>query len=61
MGGDAAGVTTTGLRFPLASETLRMGSSRGLSNVVETAPASVRLLEGTLLVVEQPEEGDDDS
>ena len=61
VGGDAAGVTTTGLRFPLASETLRMGSSRGLSNVVETAPASVRLLEGTLLVVEQPEEGDDDS
>jgi thiamine pyrophosphokinase len=53
VGGDAEGVTTTGLRYPLHGERLRVGRSRGLSNVVELAPASVSLAGGTLLVVEQ--------
>jgi thiamine pyrophosphokinase len=56
VGGDAAGVTTTGLRFPLRSEILQLGRSRGLSNEVEQAPASVSLDGGTLLVIETRKE-----
>ena len=55
--GDAEGVRTTGLRYPLAGEALLFGRSRGLSNVVTSLPASVSLTEGVLLVIEQPEEG----
>jgi thiamine pyrophosphokinase len=64
IGGDADGISTAGLRFPLGDETLPTGSSRGLSNVVIEAPAKVRLRRGTLLVyedpaAEQPMEGDE--
>ena len=52
IGGDAIGVTTRGLRYPLAGGTLTLGGSRGLSNVVTETPASVRLEGGSLLVVE---------
>jgi thiamine pyrophosphokinase len=51
VGGDARGVTTTGLRWPLNAATLRTGSTRGLSNVV-IGPASVSLTDGVLLVIE---------
>lgn len=53
IGGDASGVRTVGLRFPLGGETLRMGRSRGLSNVVERRRPSVQLGEGMLLVVHE--------
>ena len=52
IGGDARGVTTTGLRWALDGAALRMGGSRGLSNVVVEYGASVRLTDGVLLVVE---------
>lgn len=52
VGGDASGVRTGGLRFPLGGETLRMGRSRGLSNVVVEDEAWVTLERGTLLVIE---------
>jgi thiamine pyrophosphokinase len=52
IGGDVDGAETTGLRWPLAGGTLRMGRSRGLSNEVVALPASVRIGRGTLLVVE---------
>ncbi len=52
IGGDALGVSTAGLRFPLRDEPLRMGRSRGLSNVVATSPARVKLVSGTLLIIE---------
>lgn len=52
VAGDAAGVHTQGLRWPLDGETLRMGRSRGLSNEVAEVPASVQLASGTLLVIE---------
>ena len=52
--GDAEGVTTEGLRFPLRDETLRFGRARGLSNVVESLPAMVTLRKGSLLVFETP-------
>ncbi len=54
--GDALGVETRGLRFPLDREPLRRGRSRGLSNHVEHAPASVSLERGTLLVIETRKE-----
>jgi thiamine pyrophosphokinase len=57
LGADAVGVSTTGLRWPLDRATVRAGRSRGLSNEVVTAPASVRLERGTLLVVETSNEG----
>ena len=52
VGGDATGVSTAGLRYPLAAESLLIGRSRGLSNEVEEPPASVSLGGGTLLVIE---------
>ena len=57
VGGDAQGVRTAGLRYPLAGETLSFGRSRGLSNVVDEVPASASLERGTLLVIESAEEG----
>jgi thiamine pyrophosphokinase len=51
-GGDAGGVTTHGLRYPLANERLRFGRSRGLSNEVTDPGAWIRVAEGTLLVIE---------
>ena len=52
MGGDAFGVTTTGLQYPLRNEDLPVGTTRGLSNVVVAADATVELERGTLLVVQ---------
>lgn len=52
LGADAAGVTTGGLRYPLAGETLAVGSSRGVSNEVAAPPAWVSCGSGTLLVIE---------
>jgi len=57
VGGNVVGVATAGLRWPLDAATLRMGRSRGLSNEVIGAPASVRISEGTLLVVETASRG----
>ena len=53
--GPAGGVTTGGLRWPLAGATLGTGSSRGLSNEVvgpNSPNAWVELLAGRLLVIE---------
>ena len=52
VGGDATGVRTKGLRYPLDDETLRFGRSRGLSNVVTKSAASVSIENGILLVIE---------
>lgn len=57
IGGDATGVRTEGLRWELDGDALAMGRARGLSNEVVTAPASVRLERGTLLVVETATRG----
>ena len=54
VNGDAEGVTTRGLRFSLRDETLRFGRARGLSNEVESLPATVTLRKGSLLVFETP-------
>ena len=52
FGGDALGITTAGLRYPLRDEPLVTGPARGLSNVREAPDASVTLRSGRLLVVE---------
>ena len=54
FGPEAAGVTTSGLRYVLDAATLAPGSSRGLSNVRERAEASVSISSGRLLVIEGP-------
>lgn len=48
--GDAAGVTTTGLRWPLAQATLVAGSTRAVSNELATPHATVTITTGRLLV-----------
>ncbi len=57
VGGDAEGVRTEGLRYPLTGETLRFGRSRGLSNEIANPSARVSLDKGTLLVFETPQGG----
>ena len=47
----ARGVTTEGLAYPLAGETLEAGSSRGVSNVFTRRRAHVRVGQGVVLVV----------
>jgi thiamine pyrophosphokinase len=53
-GGDAFGVTTDGLRFPLDGERLDLGRTRGVSNVRTAPVARVTLEGGQLLVIETP-------
>lgn len=56
LAGDATGVRTRGLRFLLDRETLHLGRSRGLSNLIQQAPAAVSLENGILLVIETRKE-----
>jgi thiamine pyrophosphokinase len=51
LGGDALGVSTDRLEYPLFGETLFFGATRGLSNVLLGEIAEVRLREGLLLCV----------
>jgi thiamine pyrophosphokinase len=51
LGGPAAGITTTGLEYPLAAETLAPGSTRGVSNVFAGTDAHVRVTQGVLLAI----------
>jgi thiamine pyrophosphokinase len=55
-GGDAVGIVTEGLAYPLQGETLGMGPSRGISNVLAEVPARVTVQAGRLLVVHTPAE-----
>ena len=50
-GGDAIGVTTRGLRYPLHDEPLLMGPSRGLSNELTGPHGRVSCRSGQLLVI----------
>ena len=51
LGGDAVGVTTEGLEWPLHEDTLRFGPARGVSNVLTAERARVRVRRGSLLCV----------
>jgi thiamine pyrophosphokinase len=49
--GNAEGVSTRGLYYPLRGETLYFGKPRGVSNVLTEEHAEVRLERGLLLVI----------
>ena len=51
LGGDAEGVTTVGLEWPLTEDTLRFGPARGVSNMLTAEQASVRVRCGSLLCI----------
>ncbi len=51
MGGNATGVVTKGLRWDLRDETLPHGTTRGVSNLMESPIADISLRSGCLLVV----------
>ena len=54
LDGTVAGVTTSGLGYPLRDEPLAVGPARGLSNARTADEATVALRSGRLLVVETP-------
>ena len=51
LGGDVAGITTSGLEWPLHDATLSVGLARGVSNVMTDETARVSITGGLLLVV----------
>lgn len=51
LGRDALGITTIGLEYPLKDDLLRLGSSRGISNLFIENSATVSLKQGLLLCV----------
>ena len=51
IGGGAEGVTTAGLAYPLAGETLAAGSTRGVSNVFDDDEVRVQVGSGVLLAI----------
>lgn len=51
LAGDAIGVRSTGLEYSLHAETLRFGSTRGVSNVLVAPEATVSLQKGLLICV----------
>jgi len=58
LSAEAAGVTTSGLEYPLQDAMLERHHTRGVSNVATTPGAQVRLSNGLLAVIIQylPEE-----
>jgi thiamine pyrophosphokinase len=57
LGGDAKGVTTSGLVWVLQGDRLRFGFSRGVSNEMTSDKARIELEDGLLLVVHGPSPG----
>jgi thiamine pyrophosphokinase len=53
------GITYQGLEYPLVDFTLRLGSTRGISNVVKQAPATIQIDSGLLLVIETIQKSED--
>ena len=49
--GDAEGLSTEGLAYPLKDETLCFGQARGLSNVLTATFARIRMRRGMLLAI----------
>ncbi len=46
------GITYGGMRYPLTNATLHLGSTRGISNEVAIAPATVSIATGCLLMIQ---------
>lgn len=53
IGGDAEGVTTTGLRWTLHEDVLPATATRGISNEMVADRAEITLVSGTLLVIHE--------
>ena len=53
LGGNARGIITTGMKYPLNSEILTM-QTRGVSNRIDSPPVHVAFSDGLLLVVHTP-------
>lgn len=51
LSGKAQGITTRGLQYSLADETMQMGPARGISNVMQTDESVVEFAGGLLLLV----------
>lgn len=47
------GITYRGLEYPLVDATLRLGSTRGVSNTLTSSPARISIDTGILLVIQQ--------
>jgi thiamine pyrophosphokinase len=58
VGGDAEGVTTSGLEYPLKDGRLTLGSTLGVSNVLIQTPATLDVRQGQLLVIVSSESAD---
>ena len=50
---EVTGVTYRGLEYPLKNATLRLGSTRGVSNTLASSPAQISIESGILLVTQQ--------
>lgn len=50
---EVTGVTYRGLEYPLENATLRLGSTRGVSNTLASSPAQISIESGILLVTQQ--------
>ncbi len=50
-GGDALGIMTDGLQYPLRHETLSVGPARGVSNVMTQDQARISVADGLLLCI----------
>ncbi|MCK4693984.1 MAG: thiamine diphosphokinase, partial [Anaerolineales bacterium] len=48
LGGDAHGVTTHGLEYPLQEDTLYFGATRGVSNILLAEEATIHLERGIM-------------
>jgi thiamine pyrophosphokinase len=51
VGGDASGITTDGLVWPLLNETISAHSTRGVSNELIGTEARISLTRGQLLII----------
>jgi thiamine pyrophosphokinase len=49
--GSVSGVTLSGLEYPLDKDTLRVGTTRGISNILKEDTAEIAIESGNLLVV----------
>ncbi len=52
FGGDAHGIRTSGLEYPLRDESLWLGPARGVSNVLLGSQATIALRSGMLLCIQ---------
>jgi thiamine pyrophosphokinase len=48
---DVAGITLSGFLYPMEKGTLRMGESRGISNIINNAHACIKVKKGKLIVI----------